>query len=190
MDPQTPGQQSEAPSAAPSYAPPAPAPVHAVGAGPGGAPDLPKRAIAAIIDFVAIGIVQGILGMVLGIPLGWVGAMAAAAVGCALLLGRDVLYQGKSPGKHVMGLGVVRADGGAIGPNESIKRNATLAIGTAGGILGAIPVLGLLAIPIYLLGFAVCLYELYLVATGQPRLGDKLAGGTHVISQGKAVIAM
>jgi uncharacterized RDD family membrane protein YckC len=182
MDPQAPETRSN-PGA--SYAPPSGQVAPVVAA----RPDIVKRGIAAVIDFVGIGIVNGVLGFALGIPLGWVGSMAAAAVALALVLGRDVLLEGRSPGKKLLGLAVVRADGGPITVQESIRRNSTLAIGSAVGVVAAIPILGLLAIPLYLVAMAVSLYELYLVATNQPRLGDKLAGGTQVVFQGQAAIA-
>lgn len=181
MDPQAP----ETRSTGPSYAPPT-GPVAPVAAA---RPDILKRGIAALIDFIGIGIVNGVLSVALGIPLGWVGRMAAAALCTALILGRDVLIEGRSPGKKLLGMAVVRADGSPITVQESIRRNSTLAIGTAVGVLGAIPFLGLLAIPLYLVAMVVSLYELYLVATNQPRLGDKLAGGTQVVFQGQAAIA-
>jgi uncharacterized RDD family membrane protein YckC len=186
MDPQAPETRSQA--SGPAFQPPAPAPQFAGGGAPG-QPDIVKRGLAAFIDFAGIGVASFFLSIALGIPLGWMGRLLAAAVVTALVLGRDVLFQGRSPGKKILGLAVVRADGGPIGVQESVRRNATLAIGSAGSILGAVPILGLLAIPIYLLGCAVGLYELYLVATNQPRLGDKLAGGTHVVFQGTPAIA-
>ena len=39
-------------------------------------------------------------------------------------------------------------------------------------------------------GLALSVYELYLVATNQPRLGDKLAGGTQGVFSGKPVVAI
>jgi uncharacterized RDD family membrane protein YckC len=186
MDPQ--GTRTENPAGGPAYQPPVPSPQFAGGGAPG-QPDLVKRAIAAIIDFVGIGIVNGVLSVALGIPLGWMGRMVAAALCTALVLGRDVLFQGVSPGKKLLGMAVVRADGGPIGVQESVRRNVTLALGSAIGILAAVPFLGLLAIPLYLVALVVSLYEVYLVATNQPRLGDKIAGGTRVIMQGQAAIA-
>jgi len=184
MDPQAP----ETRSAGPQYQPPIPAPQYAGGGAPG-QPDIVKRGLAAFIDFAIIGCANFALTLALGIPLGWIGRLVAAVVVTGLILGRDIVFQGNSIGKKLLGMAVVRADGSPITVQESARRNATLAIGSAGSILGAVPILGLLAIPIYLLGAAVSLYELYLVATNQPRLGDKLAGGTHVVFQGQAAIA-
>lgn len=185
MDPQAP----ETRSAGPQYQPPIPAPQYTGGGAPAGQPDIVKRGLAAFIDFAAIAVVNMFVGIALAIALGWAGRLVAAVIATGLILGRDIALQGRSPGKKLLGLAVVRADGSPITVQESMRRNATLAIGAAGGILGAIPILGLLAIPIYLVGGLVCLYELYLVVTNQPRLGDKLAGGTHVIFQGTPAIA-
>ncbi|HEX8245293.1 MAG TPA: RDD family protein [Longimicrobium sp.] len=180
MDPRAPETRSN-----PSYGPPSQnAQVASVAQ-----PDLVKRAVAALIDFVGIAVVTGVLSVGLGLVLSWVGSMIAAAVATALVLGRDVLIEGRSPGKKLLGMAVVRADGSPITVQESIRRNATLAIGSAIGIVAAIPILGLLAIPLYLVAMAVSFYELYLVATNQPRLGDKLAGGTSVVFQGQPAIA-
>ncbi|HEX8905676.1 MAG TPA: RDD family protein [Longimicrobiaceae bacterium] len=181
MDPQAPETRSQNAS----YAPPT-GPVAPVAAA---RPDLVKRVVAALIDFVGIAIVSTVLSVALSIVLGWVGAMAAAAVGTALALSRDILLEGRSPGKKLLGMAVVRADGGPITVQESVRRNATLAIGSAVGILAAVPLFGLLAFPLYFVALAVTGYELYLVANNQPRLGDKLAGGTQVVFQGQAAIA-
>ncbi|HSU14248.1 RDD family protein [Longimicrobium sp.] len=187
MDPQAP--RTENPAGGPMYQAPVPAPTYA---GPGGAPgqpDIVKRGIAAFIDFAIIGAANAFMTLVLSIALGWIGAMVAAAVATALVLGRDIVIENRSLGKKLLGLAVVRADGSPITLQESIRRNATLAIGTAVGILGAVPLLGLLAIPLYLVAAAVGFYEIYLVASSKPRLGDNLAGGTRVVFQGQPAIA-
>ncbi|HEX6749120.1 MAG TPA: RDD family protein [Longimicrobium sp.] len=184
MDPQAPETRSN-PAGGPYGAPAPGAQVAQTGR-----PDLAKRAIAAIIDFVAIAIVNTIVSFAFTMVLGWIGTAAAAAVGTALILSRDVLLEGRSPGKKIIGLAVVTAQGGPITIQESIRRNATLAIAAAASIFGAVPVLGLLAFPLYLVGGLVGLYEIYLVATNQPRLGDKLAGGTQVVFQGQPAIAI
>ena len=154
-------------------------------------PDLVKRAIAAVIDFVGIGIVLAVVNIPLALVLGRFGIAAASLAGLAAVLIRDVALQGRSPGKKIMGLAVVGPDGGPINMNQSVMRNSTLAIGMAGNVLAVIPFLGwLLSILIGLVGFAVGCYELYNVVTNQPRLGDKLAGGTRVVLQGQAAIAL
>lgn len=185
MDPQAP--RTENPAGGPGFQPPVPAPAYA--GGHSAQPDLVKRGLAAFIDFAVIGAVNFALTIGLGIPLGWIGRMAAAALVTALVLGRDIVIENRSLGKKLLGMAVVRADGSPITIQESARRNSTLALGSAIGILGAIPFLGLLAIPLYLVACAVGIYEIYLVATGKPRLGDNLAGGTHVVFQGTPAIA-
>ena len=180
MDQQTPGAQSEAGrTAQPSYFPAQHhAPVPSTGQ-----PDLVKRAVAVIIDAVLVAIVGGVVGIVSGV--------LGAAVGLAAWLLRDVALQGRSPGKKVMGLNVATASGAPVTPIDSIKRNATLAVGQLGSLIAAaIPLLGLLpAFPLWGIGFLLGVYELYLVVTNQPRLGDKLAG-THVVVDGSPAVAI
>jgi len=187
MDPQTPGQPSQTPGPQ-SYAPPSPAPVVASSAG-AGTPDIVKRGIALFIDCVIVGFAYGIVSVAMGLVLGRFGLMAAAAAATAAMLVRDVVLGGQSVGKKVMGLAAVGADGSKVTLQQSIRRNATLAIGLAGNIIAPIPIIGLLSMLIGLAGLVAFVYEVYLVATNQPRLGDKIAG-THVISQGQAVVAL
>jgi uncharacterized RDD family membrane protein YckC len=190
MDQQHPAQPSETPSAAPGYQPPARAEQYAV-ASPPGQPDLIKRGIATFIDFVIIGMAVGILSFVLGMVMGRFGLMAAAVAGAFAVLVRDVAFQGRSPGKTVMGLAVVNAQGGPITARDSVMRNSTLAVGMLSNALGAVPILGLILGPVVgLAALALCAYEIYMVATNKPRLGDNLAGGTHVVFQGQAAIAL
>lgn len=180
MDQQTPGAQSEASrSAQPAYTP---APHHAP-LPSAGQPDLAKRVVAVLIDCVAIAVIAWAVSIV--------SPLLGAVAGLAALLLRDVAVQGRSPGKKVMGLNVRTASGGPITPIESIKRNATLGVGQVGSIIAAaIPLLGLLpALPLWGIGFLLGVYEIYLVVTNQPRLGDKLAG-THVVVDGAPAIAI
>ena len=189
MEQQNPGQPTQS-SAPQGHQPPAPSQQFAV-AGPSGQPDILKRGIATFIDFVIVGVAVGILSVVLGIVLGRFGLMAAALVGAAAVLVRDVALQGRSPGKMVMGLAVVNAEGGPITLQQSAMRNSTLAVGMLSNAAGAIPVLGLILSPLIgLAALALCAYEIYMIATNQPRLGDKLAGGTRVIFQGQPVVAI
>jgi uncharacterized RDD family membrane protein YckC len=138
------------------------------------APDKVKRFVAVLIDGILVGVVAGILGAIVPI--------LGAAAGLALYLARDVALGGQSPGKKIMGLRAVTASGGTVSINESVMRNLTLSLGSIGQLVAAIPFLGLIAIPIYLVGAVVGLYECYLVLTDQPRLGDKIAG-TRVITE-------
>lgn len=188
MEQQNPGQSSQ--SSAPYGQPPAPGQQHAV-ASTAAQPDIVKRGIACVIDFVIIGVAVGILSTVLTIVLGRLGMMAAGVVGTAAVLMRDVAFQGRSPGKMVMGLGVVNAQGGPITAQDSVMRNSTLAVGMLANVVSPIPVLGwLLAGVLGLASLVLGAYEIYLVATNQPRLGDKLAGGTSVVFSGKPMVAI
>ncbi|SOD03917.1 RDD family protein [bacterium JGI 053] len=188
MDQQHPAQPSQTPNA-PGYQPPAPAQQYAVAGAAG--PDLVKRGIATFIDFVIIGVATGILSFVLGMVMGRFGLMAAAVVGAFAVLVRDVAFQGRSPGKTVMGLAVVNAQGGPITVQQSVMRNSTLAVGMLSNALGAVPFLGLILGPVVgLAALVLCAYEIFLVATNKPRLGDNFAGGTHVVFQGQPAIAL
>lgn len=187
MDPQNQGSRFETPSSGPAYPPQAYAQQQPVA---GGQPDVVKRAGAALIDFVIIGFAVGVLNVILGLALGRFGLMAAAAVGVAAILLRDVAFQGRSLGKKILGFNVVTNAGGIIAPEHSIKRNATLAVGMLGSVLSPIPFIGwLLGLALGLAGLAAAAYELYLVATGKPRLGDQIAG-THVVVEGQPAIAL
>ena len=188
MNQQHPEQPSQTPAGAPGYQPPAPAQPYAVAVS--GSPDLVKRGIALFIDFVIIGFAYFALNIALGIPLGWMGRLLAGVAAAGAVLVRDVAFQGRSPGKKILGLAAVGPDGTPVTPQQSVMRNATLAVGYANTALAAIPFLGLLSIPLSLVALAIGAYEIYLVATNQPRLGDKLAGGTHVVFQGQPAIAL
>jgi len=188
MDQQHPAQPSESPRGAPGYQPPVPAEPYVVAGAAG--PDIMKRGIALFIDSVIIGCAYAILAMVLAIALGWMGQLVAAVVGAAAVLVRDVAFQGRSPGKKILGMAAVGPDGTPVTLQQSIMRNSTLALGYANMAVRAIPFLGLIAIPMGLVVFAVGCYEIYLVATNKPRLGDTLAGGTHVVFQGQPAIAL
>jgi uncharacterized RDD family membrane protein YckC len=187
MEHQHPSQPSQTPGNPQGFQPPVHAPQFAVSA----SPDIVKRGIATVIDFVIVGVAVGILTMVLGLALGRFGVMAAALVGAGAVLVRDVAFQGRSPGKTVMGLAVVNAHGAPITAQESVMRNSTLAVGLLSNAIAAVPVLGFILSPIVgLAALALCAYEIYMVATSQPRLGDRLAGGTRVVFQGQPAIAL
>jgi uncharacterized RDD family membrane protein YckC len=188
MDQQHPAQPSETPRGAPGYQPPVPAEQYVVAGAAG--PDIVKRGIALFIDSVIIGCVYFALTIALGIPLGWMGRLVAAVAATVAMLVRDVAFQGRSPGKKILGLAAVGPGGTPVTLQQSIMRNSTLAVGYANSALAAIPFLGLLSIPLSLVALAVGCYEIYLVATNKPRLGDTLAGGTHVVFQGQPAIAL
>jgi len=188
MDHQHPSQPSETPRHGPGFHPPAPGQTHAVSSVAG--PDIVKRGLALFIDFVIVGVAYFALSLALGIPLGWMGRLVAAVAAAAAVLVRDVAFQGVSPGKKILGMAAVGPDGAPVTLQQSVMRNATLAVGYANTALASIPLLGLLAIPLSLVAMAIGIYEIYLVATNQPRLGDRLAGGTRVIFQGQPAIAL
>jgi len=193
MDQQTPGTHSETGSAPQQpYAPvhhhtPVPTP---------GQPDTVKRAIAVIIDGVIAAAVYTVLSRVFGAVLGggvlgWmVGNFVGSAAALAFYLARDVAYQGRSPGKKVMGLNVATASGAPITAQDSVKRNLTLSISWVGMLIMTIPILGtIVGGVVSMAGGVVGLYECYLVITNQPRVGDKIAG-THVVQDGTPAIAI
>jgi uncharacterized RDD family membrane protein YckC len=185
---QNPGQPTQTPGAQQGYPPPAPAGQNAVASAAG--PDIIKRGLALFIDFVIIGCGYFALSIALGIPLGWMGRLIAAVAAAGAVLVRDVAFQGVSPGKKILGMAAVGADGSPVTLQQSVMRNTTLAVGYANTALASIPLLGLLSIPLSLVALALGVYEIYLVATNQPRLGDKLAGGTRVIFQGQPAVAI
>lgn len=192
MDQQTPGTQANPGASQPG----GPSPVQYAPAPVAGQPDLVKRGIALFIDMVIVGVIYGaftFVGGILSLGSGFVGSLViavGAAVATAACLLRDVALQGRSPGKKVLGLAVVTAGGGPITATESIKRNAPLAVGLASGVLGFIPILGaLIGLVAGLAQLGLFVYEVYLVANNQQRLGDQLAG-THVVFQGQPAIAL
>lgn len=186
MEQQNPGQPTQ--SSAPYGQSPAPGQPHALASTAG--PDLVKRGLALLIDYVIIGCVYFALSLALGIPLGWMGRLVAAVAAAAAVLIRDVAFEGRSPGKKILGMAAVGPDGAPVTMQQSIMRNSTLALGYVNTALASIPLLGLLSIPLSLVALAVGVYEIYLVATNQPRLGDKLAGGTRVIFSGQPAVAI
>jgi len=137
--------------------------------------DLVSRFLAALID----GIVAGVLSLV---PL--VGFLAGGVYtltkdGIMYELTKNLEYKGRSIGKKLLRLTVVRLDGGPVDLRVSAKRNLTLALG---GLIGIVPLLGWVIGPFVSLVLGVV--ELLLVL-GDPlgrRLGDKWAG-TQVVAE-------
>lgn len=151
------GAPSEAHSTA---ADPAPA------AAASGKPDVGKRVLAYIIDWVVAMILYAILAPV--------SAGFGALVGAAYLLLRDgfdfEFMRGRSLGKRMMKLTVQRDDGGKMDFMTSVKRNWPLAI-------SMLPI-GLLSLVIAPIALVIGLYEVYLALTSSDgrRWGDKMAG--------------
>ena len=130
--------------------------------------DIGRRLVAVMIDYF----IAGVLGT---LPL--LGGLLAIAY----LLTRDAIWQafmvsgdwdGRSVGKRLMGLRVVRLDGGPVDFATSAKRNVTL---VAASIIIMVPVVGRIAAPIVALGLS--LFELFLAVTDPQgrRFGDRLA---------------
>jgi uncharacterized RDD family membrane protein YckC len=168
-----------------------------------------KRIVAALIDIavaIAIGIAFFALAMVVGFAGGAMDGGAAtnilarivsflgSSASLAYVLGRDIVLHGKSVGKSSQNLRVVRVGGGPITFQESMRRNAIFAIGSALGLVSAtlqlVPCLGdavaCLLMPLWILGVFVSLgaaiYEILRI-TQDPegvRYGDQLAA-TRVV---------
>ncbi len=146
---------------------------------------LGKRAVAVIIDSLIAGVIATVFGF-LGARMGGIGYL----VGAGYMLVRDGLTlefaNGRSIGKQLMGLGVVRLDGRPMDIETSVRRNWTLVIGSMlvgiggllGGSIGAL-IGGFVGGGI---GFVIGIIELVLVATDARgrRIGDK-TGGTEVV---------
>lgn len=170
-----------------------------------------KRLIAAAIDaaiLIAVGAMVGAVYAVLSctgvmskVPfLGTYGVglmlVAYSGVSLVLVLARDVLAGGRSPGKKLQGLRVVTEAGVGAGVVESVKRNGLFALGSllafVGAVIGLIPCLGAIVgcmlWPLQglagLASLAAAAYELYLIMQHPEgvRLGDQWAG-TRVVRE-------
>jgi uncharacterized RDD family membrane protein YckC len=115
------------------------------------------RTVAKSIDFIII------FAAIEALPsAGWI-----AGIGYMLI--SDGLFDGRSIGKRLTGLRVVKASGGACAIKDSILRNSTLAMGL---FLWKVPFLG------WLFFLAVVAFE-FIVLLGSKeglRLGDEIAG--------------
>lgn len=162
-----------------------------------------KRLVAAVIDIavgLGIAIVVVILTVVAGFVLEFASSTAAAYAGrifnlvgalamLAYVLGRDVLFEGRSLGKKTQDLRVVGASGGLVSLEESARRNALFALGSALGVVAAtlqlLPCLGdvvtCLLTPLWALGifasFAAAIVEVVMIVQDPAgiRFGDKFA---------------
>lgn len=151
----------------PDNQPQAPAGVHKA--------DVAKRGVAALID--------GVIASVLTWAIPGIGGL----VGGAYILLRDgfdfEFMQGRSIGKTVMKLRVVRNDGRPMDLTASAMRNWTLSLGLLISVLVLIPILGWLgALALGLIAPVISLIELVLVLVDPEgrRFGDR-TGGTKVI---------
>ncbi len=158
---QPPEGQAPPPPPPTENAPPPPPPASAPGT-PVKA-DLGKRFVAAIID----GVIAGVVGVI---------PVVGGLVGAAYMLLRDGLdldfMKGRSIGKTVMKLRLIRMDGQPMDIGTSVKRNIPFAIGP---LIMVIPVLGWIIGPI--VAMIIGLIEAILVLTDGDgrRMGDKLA---------------
>ena len=118
-----------------------------------------RRALAALVDLLIVGAVAVLLGTLLGEATG----LPALALGWALYYYFAFESSGgQTPGKRLVGLRVVRADGGRVGMREAAVRT----------VLRVVDGIGL-----YLVGLVVML----VTGKRRQRLGD-LAAGTVVTS--------
>src|SRR5262245_47781261 len=162
-----------------------------------------KRLIAAVIDIavgmgIAVVVFVGslVLGMLLGMASGSVAAYAGRILNLvgslailAFILGRDVLMDGRSPGKKTQELKVVGASGGPVTLEESVRRNALFAVGSVLTVLSTglqlFPCVGdavaCLLTPLLLLGglaaFVAAIVEIVMIIQDPAgiRMGDKFA---------------
>lgn len=137
--------------------------------------DLAKRGVAALID--------GVIASVLTWAIPGIGGL----VGGAYILLRDgfdfEFMQGRSVGKTVMKLRVVRQDGQPMDLTTSAMRNWTLSLGLLISVLILIPFLGWLgALALSLIAPLITVIEVALVLMDPEgrRFGDR-TGGTKVI---------
>ncbi len=97
------------------------------------------------------------------------GSMLTGVIMVAYWLFRDIT--GASPGKMLLGLRVVRKDGGESVARDRILRNVTLIVGP---VLILIPFGGFIVGPSITLG--ILAIELFFLITRKQRVGDILAG--------------
>ncbi|HEB75719.1 MAG TPA: hypothetical protein ENJ04_05160 [Nitrospirae bacterium] len=115
-----------------------------------------SRVVAKVVDLVLAAVAVELLhetGLIAGL---------------VYILTADGFFNGRSPGKMLLGLSVVRADGGRCTVKESILRNLTVALGF---LLWRVPLIG------WLLFLAVLAFE-FIVLYGSDtnrRLGDEIA---------------
>ncbi len=137
--------------------------------------DLITRFLAALID----GMVVGILTLV---PL--VGLLAAAVYmltkdGIVYELTKNQEFEGRSIGKRILGLKVVRLDNMEMDISTSARRNLTLGLGS---LIALVPIIGwILGV---IIGAIMNIVEMLFVLMDSEgrRLGDKWAGTQVVVA--------
>ena len=136
-----------------------------------GKADVTKRFIALLID----GVIASVLSWAIPVVGGLLG-------GAYILLrdGLDVEYlRGRSLGKSLMKLKVVRDDGRPMDLGTSVRRNWTLSICLLITVLMVIPILGWIIVPLAsIVGLILAVLEIYFVMTDAEgrRYGDRFAG--------------
>ena len=189
--PNTPGGSdgSRNPPPPPGSTPPASPQVPATGSRSGRPADLGPRFLARLIDFILLAVAYAIIavpfgvaalfGMDGGIGSSWAADTISALLSTALTLGYFALMEsnrGQTVGKMLMNLRVTGPGGGNPTLEESLRRNAWLAL----SLLGIIPVIGWLAGPAQL---AVVVFIAVTISNTPSRQGwhDGFAGGTWVV---------
>lgn len=193
---QPPPPQPASPSygAAPQYGAPAYGSPAAGGAQPGGLLD---RFLARLIDGILLGIVNLFLvtfivvGAVMGTSVsafgtggGGFGASAVAAIlSTAISLGYYAYMEssrGQTVGKMVMKLRTVGPDGANPTMEQAIKRNGYVAI----GLVGILPVIGLISAPLTLAAIIVIAVTINNDTVNRQGWHDHFAGETRVLKIG------
>jgi uncharacterized RDD family membrane protein YckC len=146
----------------------------------------------AVVVFVG----SMLLGLVLGMASSGVASYAGRVLNVigsvailAYILGRDVMFDGRSLGKKTQELKVVGATGGPVTLEESVRRNAIFAAGSALTVVSTLlqlfpcvgDVVACLLMPLLLLGglaaFGAAILEIVWIIQdpGGIRFGDKFA---------------
>ena len=146
--------------------------------------DTGKRIIAAIVDaliaFIVVVIIMATLGWIPGI--GGLFRFLASLLAVAYMGFRDAIpisdLDGASPGKKILGLKAVNADGSNCDYEASFKRNLPFVIPGVLSLFSIIPLLGwLIAILGAFVALVIYAVELYKVITDPlgKRIGDMFA---------------
>jgi uncharacterized RDD family membrane protein YckC len=196
---------SEGQQSAPGTPPPAPAPPSEPGYGYGGPAssvgqpaDLLMRFLARLIDFILLGIVNGIIitiivagvfglsggnGFGFGTGAGFAARAISAVITAVLYLGYFTLmehHSGRTIGKMLLKLQTQGPDGSTPTTEQALKRNFWVAL----GILGVIPVVGAVIGSIAELVIVILIAVTIHSSPIREGWHDKLAGGTRVIKAG------
>ncbi len=175
-----------------SYTPPPPPDPSAygipqTGARPG---ELLDRFLARLIDGLLVGVVYAIVGVFLvagvlftGNSSSYLVALVTTLILVALNLGYFVFMEssrGQTVGKMLMKLRVLGPNGGNPTVEESARRNIWMAL----GLIGIIPVIGLLSSVAQLVAVIMIAVGINSDTVNRQAWNDKFAGGTRVIKEG------